>query len=59
MWALRAGEGLNPVLVIAALGGGLLWGAMARLFGRLVPGMIAHVLFDWAVVIVFPLWGGS
>lgn len=50
--------GLNPVLVLAALGGGLLWGAMARRFGRLAPGIIAHALFDWVVVMMFPIWGG-
>jgi membrane protease YdiL (CAAX protease family) len=63
MWALRAGGAggvgsLNPVLPVAALGAGLLWGAMARAFGgRLAPGVLAHALFDWAVVMMFPLWG--
>jgi membrane protease YdiL (CAAX protease family) len=61
MWALRAGGGtgpLNPVLPVAALGAGLLWGGMARSFGgRLAPGVLAHALFDWAVVMMFPLWG--
>jgi membrane protease YdiL (CAAX protease family) len=60
-WSLRAGVGpgggLNPVLPLAALGGGLLWGGMARAFGRLGPGILAHALFDWAVVMMFPLWG--
>jgi hypothetical protein len=60
-WSLRAvagpGGGLNPVLPVAALGAGLLWGAMARSFGRLAPGILAHALFDWAVVMMFPLWG--
>jgi membrane protease YdiL (CAAX protease family) len=59
-WSLRAdaggGGGLNPALVVAALAGGLLWGAMARAFGRLAPGVLAHALFDWAVVMMFPLW---
>jgi membrane protease YdiL (CAAX protease family) len=60
-WSLRAGgaggiAALNPVLVVAALGGGLLWGAMARGFGRLAPGVLAHALFTWAVVMMFPLW---
>jgi uncharacterized protein len=56
-WALRAGGGLNPLLVIAAAGGGLFWGALARVFGRLVPSILAHALFDWAVLMMFPLWG--
>jgi membrane protease YdiL (CAAX protease family) len=49
--------GYNPVLVLAALGFGLLWGGMARGFGRLAPGALAHALFDWCVVMMFPLWG--
>lgn len=58
-WSLKAGAGasLNPVLPLAALGAGLLWGGMARAFGRLAPGALAHALFDWAVVMMFPLWG--
>ncbi len=59
-WALRAGGGaggLNPMLVIAAAGGGLVWGGMARKFGGLVPSILAHALFDWAVVMMFPFWG--
>ncbi len=60
-WALRAGGGglasLDPVLPIAALAGGLLWGGMARAFGRLAPGVLAHAAFDWAIVMMFPLWG--
>jgi uncharacterized protein len=58
-WSLRAGGtgSLDPLLSVAALGAGLLWGAMARAWGRLVPGMIAHVFFNWAVVMMFPLWG--
>jgi|HubBroStandDraft_2_1064218.scaffolds.fasta_scaffold55859_2 membrane protease YdiL (CAAX protease family) len=58
MWALRAGAGLNPVLVIAALGGGLLWGAMARAFGGLVPSIVAHAFFDWGALMMLPIWGG-
>jgi membrane protease YdiL (CAAX protease family) len=54
--ALRTGVGPNPVLFLAALGGGLLWGGMARFFGRLAPGILAHALFDWATVMMFPLW---
>jgi membrane protease YdiL (CAAX protease family) len=57
-WALRAGYGLNPVLVLAAGGAGLVWGGMARAFGGLAPSILAHALFDWAVLMMFPLWGG-
>jgi uncharacterized protein len=56
-WSLRAGDSLDPALVIAAFGAALLWGAMARSFERLTPGILAHALFDWAVVMMFPLWG--
>lgn len=56
-WSLRAGGGLDPVLPVAALGAGLLWGAMARSFGSLAPCVLSHALFDWAVVMMFPLWG--
>jgi membrane protease YdiL (CAAX protease family) len=59
-WSLRAmgpGAGLNPLLPMAALAGGLVWGAMARAFGRLAPSILAHALFDWAAVMMFPLWG--
>jgi membrane protease YdiL (CAAX protease family) len=58
-WSLRAGDALDPVLVIAALGAALVWGLMARGFGRLAPGILAHALFDWAIVMMFPLWGPS
>jgi membrane protease YdiL (CAAX protease family) len=59
MWALRTGAGINPLLVVAALAGGLLWGAMARAFGRLAPSILAHALFDWTVLMMFPLWGAG
>ena len=56
MWALRSPLGtLNPILPIAALGAGLVWGAMARSFGRLTPGILAHALFVWCVLMMFPL----
>ena len=56
MWSLRSlGGALNPVLPIAALAVGLVFGAMARKLGRLTPGILAHALFDWCVVMMFPL----
>lgn len=47
--------GLNPLIVLAALGGGLLWGVIYARAGRLVPALFAHALFSWAVV-EFPVW---
>jgi membrane protease YdiL (CAAX protease family) len=57
LWPLGSPAGLDPVLVLAALAAGLLWGLMARVFGSLVPSILAHALFDWLVLVVFPLWG--
>ncbi|MGA3120641.1 MAG: CPBP family intramembrane glutamic endopeptidase [Polyangiaceae bacterium] len=57
--ALGSSAGPNPVIFLAALGGGLLWGGMARSFGRLAPGILAHALFDWAAIMMFPLWGST
>jgi membrane protease YdiL (CAAX protease family) len=49
--------GANPVLVLAALALGLFWGGMARAFGRLTPGILSHIAFDWCVIMMFRLWG--
>jgi membrane protease YdiL (CAAX protease family) len=60
LWALSdTMVGRNPVVIIAALGAGLAWSAMARVFGRLWPSIICHALFDWAVLMMFRLWGPS
>jgi membrane protease YdiL (CAAX protease family) len=61
VWALRDPEaGLNPILVVAALGAGLVWGLLVRqVGGRLFPAIIAHAAFDWTVVMTFRLWGVS
>ena len=61
LWALSDGEiGKNPLVLIAALGAGLVWSALARVFGdRLTPSIVSHGLFDWAVLMMFRLWGPS
>ncbi len=47
--------GLNPLLPLAALGGGLIWGLLAWRFGRLAPSVFAHMLLSWAVI-EYPIW---
>jgi CAAX protease family protein len=59
-WALKDPiAGPNPLLPLAALVAGLLWGAMARRFERLLPGVFSHILFDWTVIMMFRLWGNG
>lgn len=60
MWMLADPKaGLNPIVVFAALGCGLVWGALTRVSGRLAPAIVSHALFDWFVVMTFRLWGPS
>lgn len=61
MWALKDEHaGLNPMVPIAALAVGLVFGAMTRYYlGRLGPAMIAHAVFDWGVIVMFRLYGTS
>jgi hypothetical protein len=47
--------GPNPLVVLAALGCGLVWGYLAQRIGRLGPSIFAHALFSWAAV-EFPIW---
>lgn len=49
--------GLNPLLPVAAIGCGLVWSFLGRRLGRLTPGIFAHGLFLWALVVLFRLWG--
>lgn len=45
----------NPMLVLAALVGGLGWGALFLLTGQLAPVVVSHALWDVAVLLVLPL----
>jgi hypothetical protein len=47
--------GLNPLVVVAALGCSLVWGALVLRTGRMVPALLAHALFSWSVI-EFPMW---
>jgi membrane protease YdiL (CAAX protease family) len=49
------GAGYNPLVVLAALGCGLVWGLMVLRTGRLTPAILAHALFSWSII-EFPLW---
>jgi membrane protease YdiL (CAAX protease family) len=45
--------GLNPLLVTAALGCGIVWSFLASIKGRLVPVIIAHGVFTYFSFVQF------
>lgn len=45
----------NPMLVLAALVAGLMWGLMYRLRPRIWAVVISHGLWDLAVLVLFPI----
>ena len=49
--------GLNPLLVIAALGCGIVWSFMASISGRLPPVIISHMAFTYFSALQFR-WPG-
>jgi membrane protease YdiL (CAAX protease family) len=58
LYTLRAPEaGLNPLLMIAALGCGLCWSFMTRMFQRLPPAMISHAVFTYFTATQFRIPG--
>jgi membrane protease YdiL (CAAX protease family) len=46
-YTLQGPAGYNPLLPLAALGCGLVWGFMGRLLGRLPPLMVSHMVFTY------------
>jgi uncharacterized protein len=46
----------NPILIIAALVGGLYWGMLFVFCRSVVPGMISHALWDIAIFVLWPLY---
>ncbi len=49
--------GPNPLWVLLALGTGLFWAFLARLIGRLPPGIISHLVFAYFSAVQFRLSG--
>jgi hypothetical protein len=45
--------GPNPLLVMAAFGCGIVWTFMAGRFGRLLPGVFAHLVFTYFSAVQF------
>jgi membrane protease YdiL (CAAX protease family) len=48
--------GPNPMVLLATLGCGLVWGLIVARTRRLPVAIFSHALFTWGVAIVFPLW---
>jgi membrane protease YdiL (CAAX protease family) len=58
LFVLATGSGRpNPLMVLAALAGGAVWGGITVRLGRLAPAVLSHALFNWAVVAAFRFWG--
>lgn len=58
LWLLRdPTAGLNPLLVTAAVGCGLIWSFLAAQLGRLTPVMISHMAFTYFSIVQFRLPG--
>lgn len=58
LWLLRdPAAGLNPLLVTAAVGCGLVWGFLAAQLGRLAPVAISHMAFTYFTLVQFRIPG--
>jgi len=56
-FSLQGPAGPNPLLPLAALGCGLVWGFAARLYGRLPPLIVSHAVFTYFAATQFSLPG--
>lgn len=54
-YTLGGVAGPNPLLPLAALGCGLVWGFMGNMIGRLPPMIISHMVFSYFVATQFRL----
>jgi membrane protease YdiL (CAAX protease family) len=52
-FTLRTPAGLNPLLVLATLGCGIVWTFLAVRVGRLVPGIFSHMAFTYFSALQF------
>jgi len=58
LWLLRdPAAGLNPLLLTAAVGCGLVWSFLAAQLGRLAPVVISHMAFTYFTIVQFRLPG--
>jgi membrane protease YdiL (CAAX protease family) len=55
IYALAHLPAAPPLLALVALACGCYWGLLRAASGSLVPGLIAHFLWDVAVMVLFPL----
>lgn len=46
-------RGLNPLVLVAALGGGLAWGLLASRTGRIAPSIFCHWVVSYFAVVLF------
>jgi len=46
---------LNPILILTAFIGGLVWGELYQLTDSLIPGIISHALWDVLIFVILPL----
>ncbi len=59
LYALATATLGSPLLVVCAGLCGLLWGALRVASGSLVPVIVAHIVWDLGVLVVWPLVGGG
>ena len=58
LWLLRDPvAGINPLLLTAAVGCGLVWSFLAAQLGRLAPVVISHMAFTYFTIVQFHLPG--
>ncbi len=52
----HAAAGPNPLLLVGALGCGLVWGVIVLLTGRLTPALVCHAVVSYFVSAPAPAW---